>query len=317
MRIKAGTISRILFYCSLVFLAVYLIRLDAFEIPLNKSRWPLLPAALALGVLGFLLDALAWKMSLHMMQCPCSFRQALHAAGYSIFGKYIPGKVWATINRVSLSVQGGAAAEAAAFAGLLGQILIVAVGLVLGGGLLLKPVFPPLLKILAGIFIIGGVLLSLSPWCQRTMFSLLRRLLRTEKITYRRVSPGHLLAVVLIFTAMWLAWGAGFMLLAMSLESGGNTPTVGIMLVFPLAATAGIIMLIAPGGLGVREGMMVVLLATMGFTKSEAAGLGLLARFWFLAGEVIYFLAAWMARPGKEVSEQGAEVSSDNPDTGT
>ncbi|MFC1581952.1 lysylphosphatidylglycerol synthase domain-containing protein [Planctomycetota bacterium] len=299
MKIKAGTISRILFYGSLIFLAVYLIRLDAFEISLNVSRWPLLLAALALGVMGFLLDALAWKVSLHMMQNPCSFRDALHAAGYSIFGKYIPGKVWATINRVSLTVQTGAAADAAAFAGLLGQILIVAVGLVLGGGLLLKPVFPLLLKILAGIFIIGGAVLSLSPWCQRLTLNLLRRMLRMEQVVFRQVSRKHLAAVVLIFAGMWLAWGTGFMLLAMALETAGTDLTWSIILVFPLAATAGIIMLIAPGGLGVREGVMVILLATMGFARPEAAGLGLLARFWFLACEVIYFLAALAARPGE------------------
>jgi uncharacterized membrane protein YbhN (UPF0104 family) len=65
-------------------------------------------------------------------------------------------------------------------------------------------------------------------------------------------------------------------------------------LAFPLAATLGIIAVIAPGGLGAREGVLVAYLVLAGQSVADATTVAVAARLWFLAGELALFVIGWL-----------------------
>ncbi len=66
-------------------------------------------------------------------------------------------------------------------------------------------------------------------------------------------------------------------------------------LVFPLSGTLGILAGFAPGGIGVREGLMVSCLVLAGFEITEAATISIASRLWFLIGESFIFAIGLIA----------------------
>ncbi len=91
----------------------------------------------------------------------------------------------------------------------------------------------------------------------------------------------------------WILWSFGFYYFVSSMTmmeiplSGG--------LAFPLSASLGIAAVIAPGGLGVREGIMGIYLKLVGLSLAEAATVAVAARLWFLTGEVFFFITGVVA----------------------
>jgi len=67
------------------------------------------------------------------------------------------------------------------------------------------------------------------------------------------------------------------------------------ILLQPLANNIGIISSFAPGGLGVREGVMIGYLTIGGLSISAATGLSIAARLWFWMGELLVFIFGWIA----------------------
>jgi len=89
---------RYIFYASLIFLLIALVRADYLIIP--KIYHPLkLILSLLLLFAGFLLNALAWPRLLRQSPFRVKDREGMASHGMSIFGKYIPGKFWVVMGR--------------------------------------------------------------------------------------------------------------------------------------------------------------------------------------------------------------------------
>ena len=67
-------------------------------------------------------------------------------------------------------------------------------------------------------------------------------------------------------------------------------PNELIFFAFPLATIIGIIMIFVPGGLGAREGVLVVLLVSSNVPLQIATTISISSRLWFFFGEVFLFL---------------------------
>ncbi|MEZ5196557.1 MAG: hypothetical protein R2764_09195, partial [Bacteroidales bacterium] len=61
---------------------------------------------------------------------------------------------------------------------------------------------------------------------------------------------------------------------------------------FPLSVTIGLLAIIFPGGLGVREGILVGYMVLTGMPIQIATVITLYARLWFISGEIFIFLLA-------------------------
>ncbi|MEX0928342.1 MAG: hypothetical protein WD266_08950 [Balneolales bacterium] len=87
-------------------------------------------------------------------------------------------------------------------------------------------------------------------------------------------------------------WSAGFYFLILSLTDSPVSPTAGLS--FALATNIGIIAIFAPGGLGVREAVIVGYLNYIGLSLAEATTISIASRLWFLAGEVFLFVTGFL-----------------------
>jgi hypothetical protein len=88
--------------------------------------------------------------------------------------------------------------------------------------------------------------------------------------------------------ATWVAVGVGFFCLAASLEDSGRC--AAWLFAYPLAATAGILTFFAPGGIGVREGILAVYLSHTHLPWSAAITVAAASRLWALLQETVYFV---------------------------
>lgn len=283
--------GRLLTLVSLVFLGIALYRADYLFLPEVRS-WGCLAFSLLLLVAGFLLSALTWMLTLAVSGYATRWRACLAGTGLSIFGKYIPGKIWIIAGRAAYaSSDSGHPSSMVAMVSLRTQLLDlwsacslgVAALIALGSSLLLEVVILALWLVLSLVLFNGRLSRFVSRWIRRP--NLVEALLGFRWKTGARVIP--------VFLLCWLCWGTGFYFMVKALQSG--TPHWALSMVFPLSAAMGIVAVIAPGGLGVREGALVGLLVLAGYHQKDAVTLALASRLWFLAGECSCFVLGFAA----------------------
>ena len=281
------TLFKYFVYLSLIFLFIALYKANYFCIPKIYSPNCLLMSFLFLFT-GHLSSAISWRQIVRKNSFSFGIYECIAGVGLSIFGKYIPGKVWMIIGRATyLAKNNNKLLAQLSMISLNAQFIMLWLGLVFGAiGLLL----------LGGLSIWGWLILFL--WIALTVvvFSNIvnsivekfsKRVLKKE-ISIPKLSLRSTVAVLPWFILTWLLWSIGFFLLVASLVPDKISPAVGLG--FPLAGTLGIMAIIAPGGLGVREGVMVGYLNLAGLSLPEATTISITARLWFLIGEIFIFI---------------------------
>jgi len=287
-----STSYKVFVYGSLFFLGVVLWRQGFLDVPTVHSHG-LVALSLLLLIGGFLAGAFAWRRVLRSFEIDCGPRECLASMGLSIFAKYIPGKVWMIVGRAAyLAERRGLSVAELSVISLNDQLISLWVGLVLGAfGLLVVGG----LELHGGLVLVAWVVLSLvifSPWVHRIAEKLVGGILR-RRIELPALSFGVTLRVLPWFLGYWALWSGGFYLLVAGLSASRVAPETA--LAFPLAATLGVMAVIAPGGLGVREGVLTAALKLSGIPLAEAATISVASRVWFLAGEAAFFLAGMEA----------------------
>jgi glycosyltransferase 2 family protein len=295
-------------YLSLLFLIVALIRGDYLVVPSIRS-----PAAFALSVLllfaGFLVECFPWGQMLRNARIDVSLRDSLVSIGISVFGKYIPGKVWSVIGRSAYiaSRYGEPEADVALIA-FNAQIMALWSGLLLGSVTLLS--IPPTATVGAWILALWAVMtvLLFGDGANR-LLSFVARVLSNRKMPFPPMGWRHAAAPLPLYFVQWLCWALGFLCFANALTRGGLPVFVGFS--FALAATVGILALVVPGGIGVREAVLMACLSGAGLSVPEATTVAAASRLWFLLGETFMFLlSVWFVRPQPADS---AEQDAENP----
>lgn len=280
---------RYIFYASLIFLVIALVRAEYLVIPAIHDPGKLIFSLLLLFA-GFLLNALAWSRLLGHTPYRVGDREGIASHGLSIFGKYIPGKFWVIMGRAEyLALRGGHSRKDLAslsldaqFIALWAALLLGTLGMFLVGGARLYGIGVLTLFVLLSLMIYTPLFHRLAEW-------LLSRIFRTP-VTVPRLPFAKVVRTMFWYLVNWTAWSLAFWLLAGSLVEG-SLP-VSIAPAFALGGSIGILSIFAPGGLGVREGVLTAYLSLAGLALQDATTIAVASRLWFLAGEVFIFLVA-------------------------
>jgi len=240
-----------------------------------------------------ILNTLNWKAILNINNHKISFLDAIRSIGLSIFTKYIPGKVFVILGRAEyISFKYPINRKVSTTISLETQFISIWVGLgmgvlglILAGGLN-KYAFNYLTIIAWGIISV----FIFSPIIKVSIEKLSFRLLK-KQINLPHTKITNVIRSLPYFMMNWLAWTAGFYFLCNSvIESNVNSLSLGLG--FPLAATIGIIAIVSPGGLGVREAVIAYYLSLFELSLVEITTISVFSRLWFLFGEAfIFFLA--------------------------
>jgi glycosyltransferase 2 family protein len=275
----------------LVGLAVRSIALNWQSLRAQPLDWRLSPGWIALSVavvfLGYGALIEAWRRVVLSMGERLPFWTAVRIWFLASLGKYVPGKVWAVAGAAVLARRAGVDPSVAVAGALVLQALALGSGAVVVA-LTARQAFqaagPGLVPVAAAVLLVcafGLFVLASQPLLNR-----ISRLLPASFPPLRAIRP---LMLALGFGAnlfAWTAYGTALVFL-----TKGVLPEISLALpqaigVFTCSYLVGFVALFAPGGLGPRESVFLLMLAG-DIGLKPAAGLALASRLLLTGTEVL------------------------------
>jgi hypothetical protein len=275
----------------LVGLAVRSIVLNWRNLQSQPIEWRISAGWIAASVIvvfaayGVLIEA--WRRVVLSMGERLAFPQATRIWFLASLGKYVPGKVWAVAGAAVLAQRAGVDPSVAVAGALVLQALALASGataVALTARDAFQAVGPGMVPIAGAVIalaVAGIVALSSQPLLDR-----ISRLLPSSLPRLRAVSPAMLGAAFVANFFAWVAYGVALLFLAKGLLPEVHLSLPQAVGVFTCSYLVGLIALFAPGGLGPRESVFLLMLAG-DIGLKPAAALALASRLLLTGTEVL------------------------------
>ena len=281
-------IVNVLLYGSIVALLLYIYKLD-FLIFRNLSiNYNWLFISVTFLFTGFVFAAISWKVVLNLHNITASFKEAVYSQGIVGFTKYIPGRVWTILGRAAILKNDDRKLKKLSFISFKEQLIYLCLGFLIS----IYPVFKTekikeyawIIVVLTGLLFLLLFSTRLQRFFEKIWNRIFKRSLNLPKI--KVIEFAKISGVIVIW---WFFWIAGFYFLLISIT--GVVPFY-YAFAFPLSVVIGLISIIFPGGIGVREGVISLFLISNGINADVAVTISIVARVWFLAGEFFAFFLA-------------------------
>jgi hypothetical protein len=234
------------------------------ELQGQPIEWTFRPGpAVASVLLVWLMYAMlieAWRRMLAGWGQQLRPMQAARIWVLSSLGKYVPGKVWAIAGMALMAKDAGVAPWAATASAIILQALAVGTGAAVAalcGAASLEAQRPGMLLSLwaAGTASVVGVAALVYPPVSRRLLALARIDPATPS-----PSPGPVLLGAIANVVAWVGYGCSLWLLARAVLPTGELALAPAIAGFAASYVAGLIAVFVPGGLLVREGLLVIML---------------------------------------------------------
>jgi hypothetical protein len=243
-----------------------------------------------------ILTMLGWRVILADLGSPLHLAPAGGVFYVGQLGKYLPGSVWSVVAQAEMGARLQIPRRRSAVVGLVSVGLAAICGLIVG-----LPALPLLFsrhETASGAWVLLLVIpllaVAFHPRLLNWGIGTGLRLLRRERLEHELSGRAVLLAS-LTFIAAWLSSGLHVLVLSRSI-TGGDVDTGRLVLAtisgFALASSLAMFSVILPAGLGIREGLLVLLLASV-MPASTAAAVVVLSRFLTVIADVVFALLGW------------------------
>ncbi len=287
-------------------LVVNLPQLD--EQPLRFVPWRL-AAACALLFVHLLIMSLTWHALTRVEGVSIPAARAVAAWHGSMLGKYVPGKVLMYLGRFFIYQRAGRDGKRIALALSVETALqILAAAIVAAVCLAISPP-GPLQRFRWAVWLLAACL-AIAAWPPVIRFGLrlLARLLKREPVQMSSRTH-HTAGLLMAYAANGFLLGLAFHLFASGLYTVGAGQYPYLTAAFLLAGLSGMLSLFAPGGIGVRDGILLLALWAV-MPEGVAAAIVLATRVWTTVVEILA-TAVWLvfdrARKGRSTeSPDGA-----------
>ncbi|MBT3985321.1 flippase-like domain-containing protein [archaeon] len=236
--------------------------------------------------LDYLMLANVWRVILKKLKSPLPFYKANKVYFASILGRYVPGKVMLLVGRIYLGGKEGVDKKIIITSIILEVALLVVSGIIL----FIPAIFffdnIPLWLIIISMSLIPVILVLLIPSLFKRILNFGLKLIKRKPIKldlhYRDI-----LEILVMHLGRWLIDAMAIYFLFRSI-----TPLpYDIIYVLPgivgISTVAGVLAIVAPGGVGVREGALVLLLSPF-VGAPMAILLSLVSRLWYVIAEVLF-----------------------------
>jgi uncharacterized membrane protein YbhN (UPF0104 family) len=259
-------------------------------------RWLVVSWVLLLGY--YAIYTLGLDLIMRALGSPSTYMKAFKLNFASLLGKYIPGGFWPAVGRVALAPamslsRAHAAVSMVLEAGLstAGGLLVFALSLAFGGAVP-KGTQPWQWMALAVVIIV-----CLHPAIFRRALGLAFKVARVKQEA-PSLGYGVTLLLVAIYAASWLVAGAAFQAFSLALVATAKVDVLMYAGAYAAGSIAGLVVLFAPGGIGVREGVLAFLITPL-VGPGLAVVVGFAARVWSTLLELaLSGLAVIMPSPG-------------------
>ncbi|MEW5915855.1 MAG: lysylphosphatidylglycerol synthase domain-containing protein [Gemmatimonadota bacterium] len=226
-----------------------------------------------------------WRRTVSAWGERIGWRDAARIWFVSNLGRYVPGKVWQIGAMGVLAQESGVSPIAATGSAVVVNIVSIIAGfavVVATGGRVLARYAGETIA-LAAVLILALVALPLGI----TMATRLYRRMTKRELNLGSL-PARAMIVALVGTSIaWLLYGIAFRWFALGVGVGGGT-LASYTAAYTLSYLLGYLVLLAPGGIGVREGALVASMTQLGLaTAGEATIVAVTSRLWLTALEVV------------------------------
>jgi hypothetical protein len=226
-------------------------------------EWPTV-AGIALAITGIFGSAVvAWRL---LVSEAGALRLPVHIAiehvGMLQIGKYIPGKIFGIVARASASVP-GFPGRALMGATLHEQLISMGCTLLVGAALSISTIVRPGIVLVLVLLVVPAVAAVVYPSAWQAFARPVMRLavkMTGDIGTLPTPSKRTTASVAASFTVQWLAVG-GLIALVLESQQGDASSWMAVTGAYALATIGGMMALVVPGGIGVREAMFVGLAA--------------------------------------------------------
>lgn len=269
---------------------------DIKDQPLTLS-WQFVLAWLIFGVAVALSGVLWGRILSELEQRPIGALSAASAHCVAWLLKYIPGQVGAFVYKVAWAKKRGFSASNAGLSFLYENLFLQIASLV--PGLIILALFAGsfvgdaanvIVSALIAVAAIGVGLLLLGPALRWTMGRLVQRM---EATTLKPLSNAAALRHAAWFVLPRLLNACGFVLIVSAITPVQATDWLALGAIYVVAGAIGILAVFVPSGLGVREGVIVVLAAPL-IGASSAIVAAVLARLIATAADILVACMALM-----------------------
>lgn len=271
---------------------------DLGRVPLHVSVAPLLVASV-LWAISFGGLVLLWARSLRWWGAAMPGVAALRVFFLANLARYVPGGIWQFAGLAAMSAAEGVPPVAATAAVLFQQSALLVTGATLALALapiVLEPVLarvgvgtPSLAVRLTLAVAVVAALIALLPLVLPTLRRAIEPRVRDVRAV-PHVTASQLAAYIGCTFAGWIGYGVSFIVFARAVLGAGVLPPVEGASIYVAAYVAGILTVIVPGGVGVREGVLVTALTPI-VGIDRALFLAIASRLWLIALEILGALA--------------------------
>ncbi|BDZ51528.1 membrane protein [Frondihabitans sucicola] len=242
--------------------------------------------AVVFTLVALISNMLSWKSVMAALGSPVRLPAAVSIFFVGQLGKYIPGGVWSIASQAELGRAYGIARSPSALAAitsmLIGMVTSAVVGVV---GLLLSSSDGLRTYWWLFIFALVGLVLLTPPVLGRLVHLALRLLRRPDDLG--RLTWTGTISAFCWSALMWVAYGAQATLLLRAFGAHGAGLFALAMGSYAIAWLVGFLVIIAPAGLGAREGVLLLLLSGVGGVPGAATSLAVLSRAMMTLGDVL------------------------------
>lgn len=255
---------------------------------IRQLEWDLRPELMLLAMIGlvllFFVDALGWHLILRSLGVRIGPRANIRIWLLSSLGRYIPGAIWAYVGRVAMCAEQGIPPRVTVLGLYLETVMLCAGALTAGLPALVLATdlaFEPVLAVLGA----GLLLLMVHPRVAGLLRHLPGKIGRAFAAT-ELPRAARMYGLYFYYVGMWVAFGMVFVVFVAALQTIPAGAVLPIGASMGLSFALGFIAVFAPGGIGVRESALYLLLIPY-LPAPACAVIAIGSRLWIMVGEVL------------------------------
>lgn len=254
---------------------------------------PGLAAALAATTVGHLATVRVWINVIDGFGLRIPTRQSTAIYFVSQLGKYIPGSVWSIGAQAQMAANFSAKPRVTAAAGLVTLGYLVGSGALVGSALAACGLADlPWPRSLSAVVAVAAAV-SLTP-------PVVRRAATLASATTPSLTWTHTASTLGWCSLLWTAWSVGVVA-----PFGDYADLLTVVAAFGICYAIGVLIILAPAGLGPRDALLIALL-TPGSSVAHAAAIAMVSRLVHAVVDVSMAGTTWLWARSKDATRTGA-----------
>ncbi|MCK4453257.1 flippase-like domain-containing protein [candidate division WOR-3 bacterium] len=245
-------------------------------------------------IFHFVIYIFSWKAIMGKLNVTVDFFKSFWMIATSQIAKYLPGGVWFAVGRIYLAKKEKMVGYHTAVSVILETCLIMISGIIIILILFIVKRFDYTFNIIFIIALLLLLLLLLHPKVLSLLVNIFLKTLKKGKIRID-ITYWQIIKLSIYFFGFWIAQIIGFYFLINAIYPIAISKIFSLAAVYTLSWMTGFVVIFAPGGLGVREGMMTLLLLPI-LPAPLAIAISFIARIWITLFEIVIFFVGLLVK---------------------